>query len=244
MLCGDTRDLTLHHVYHGKEYRRISDTHGFVVTLCQDCHSELHRNPGLDYGVQVRVQRNFEQRRPRAEFIALFGKSWITDEQDKLETVMSETLQEQQRQSLFTREQLDAIVSALSFDERDTWVKREEIDQALESQPVLQHKYSDIWARMSRYKVRAERQVKLVRARAELDYRNGTKPIPPALKQTDATIKALVEADPEVNEAELLLADVTYYANIASNYASAMNERLDIIRMFGYRESRENYLYK
>ncbi len=74
--------MTLHHVYHGKKYREISDKAGFVLTLCEQCHKNVHASRALDRLLQKSMQRAYEQKHSREEFIELFGRSWLTDDDD------------------------------------------------------------------------------------------------------------------------------------------------------------------
>jgi len=86
-LCGTTHkdaELTTHHVFHGKRFKPISDRYGFVITLCSECHKRLHGSREWDKKVQKRCQRAFEQKYGRDEFIYIFGKSWLTEEDDRL----------------------------------------------------------------------------------------------------------------------------------------------------------------
>lgn len=76
------RTMTLHHVYHGRAYRGISDTFGFVLTLCKECHREVHGSRVLDQLLQKSMQRAYEQKHSREEFVEMFGRSWLTEEDD------------------------------------------------------------------------------------------------------------------------------------------------------------------
>ena len=87
-LCGrkasDGVELTTHHVYHGNKYKRVSERYGLVVTLCAECHKQLHSSRELDKKVQKRCQRAFEVKYSRDAFIEIFGKSWLTEDDDVL----------------------------------------------------------------------------------------------------------------------------------------------------------------
>ena len=82
-MCGrsqkDGITLTTHHIFHGKKYKKLSDVNGFVITLCWDCHKRLHSSKVIDRMVQQTMQHEFEKTHSREEFIALMGRSWLTD---------------------------------------------------------------------------------------------------------------------------------------------------------------------
>ena len=138
---------------------------------------------------------------------------------------------EKQAIEVLTKEVFDKIVSALEFRKSDTSVKAANLFNELERQGELAAYYRDCYARLGRYKMRVERQVKAIRAKAELECRVGQRAIRGITKMTDATVKACVEADEEVAESEDLLVEVTWWYNQAANYALAMEQRIDIIRM-------------
>ena len=75
--CGrGTKDgviLTMHHVYHGKKYKHLSDKYGFIITLCDPCHKKLHASRIIDKHVQKVMQRRYEQANSREAFIELMG---------------------------------------------------------------------------------------------------------------------------------------------------------------------------
>ncbi len=85
--CGrGTKDgviLTMHHVYHGKKYKHLSDKYGFIITLCDPCHKKLHASRIIDKHVQKVMQRRYEQANSREAFIELMGHSWLNTEDDK-----------------------------------------------------------------------------------------------------------------------------------------------------------------
>lgn len=84
-LCGahrSERPMTLHHVYHGKKYRDISDKEGFILTLCEECHRNVHSSRALDKLLQKSMQRAYEEKHSREEFLEIFGRSWLTPEDD------------------------------------------------------------------------------------------------------------------------------------------------------------------
>lgn len=86
-LCGiGTKEggvLTIHHVYHGRKYKHLSDKNGFLLTLCDQCHRKLHSSRVIDKHVQKGMQRKYEQTHSREEFVELMGHSWLNAEDDK-----------------------------------------------------------------------------------------------------------------------------------------------------------------
>ena len=94
-------ELTTHHVFHGRRFRKVSEKYGMLLTLCLDCHRRLHGSKEMDRHVQKRCQYAFEAKYSREEFISIFGKSWIMPEDDRryrrsvlLESAIHEMLEE------------------------------------------------------------------------------------------------------------------------------------------------------
>lgn len=85
-MCGrsqkDGVTLTTHHVFHGRKYKKLSDKYGFVITLCWECHKRLHSSRVVDRMVQQTMQHEYEKTHSREEFVALMGRSWITEADD------------------------------------------------------------------------------------------------------------------------------------------------------------------
>ena len=84
--------------------------------------------------------------------------------------------------------------------------------------------------RSGRLKLLAERQVKKVRAQVELEYRSGARGDANE-KKTEASVKALVETDPDVDMAEKIEIEAVYWYNFCSNYYNAMSQRMDLIKI-------------
>ena len=80
LLCGRTSDCT-HHLIHGSANRRLSDRYGLTVRLCGECHRRVHATRELDLRMMRHGQAMFEQTHTREEFRAVFGKSWMEDEE-------------------------------------------------------------------------------------------------------------------------------------------------------------------
>lgn len=87
-LCGKkTKDgvtLSTHHIFHGRNYKPVSERYGWVITLCLDCHKAVHGSAVLDKYVQKTAQRIYEEKRGDRElFIEQFNKSWLTEKDDE-----------------------------------------------------------------------------------------------------------------------------------------------------------------
>jgi hypothetical protein len=70
------------HVYQGRGRRQISDRYGLVVDLCQRCHYKAHHDSEFADFLHRTGQRKAmnEQGWTTAEFIAVFGKTYIEKE--------------------------------------------------------------------------------------------------------------------------------------------------------------------
>lgn len=79
-VCGRPREC-IHHVYYGVANRRIADKHGFVIPLCNSCHTGrngVHFNKVLDQKIKQHCQAKFEALgHTREAFRLLFGKSYL-----------------------------------------------------------------------------------------------------------------------------------------------------------------------
>lgn len=81
-LCGSRSNLERHHIF-GGGYRKKSEEHGLVVTLCHFCHNEppngVHQN-----GARARELKAYAQKSAMEafgweveDFIREFGKSYL-----------------------------------------------------------------------------------------------------------------------------------------------------------------------
>ena len=70
-----------HHVYFGHGLREVSEANGFKVYLCRAHHQDgpeaVHRNHETCLRVQQDVQRAYEKRHSRQEFMDLVGRSYL-----------------------------------------------------------------------------------------------------------------------------------------------------------------------
>ena len=69
-----------------------------------------------------------------------------------------------------------------------------------------------------------------MRAQVELEYRSGARGDANE-KKTEASVKALVETDPDVDTAEKIEIEAVYWYNVCSNYYNAMSQRMDLIKI-------------
>lgn len=130
-----------------------------------------------------------------------------------------------------TKEQLKQITDALTFDPKDTSITAGDLSGELERHGLLSAQYNDWYARLGKAKLQTELNIKRLKAETELAYRSGVRVPSVEGKLTEATIKALVDADKVIIEQEDLLVEIIYWYNKAANYSVAMTQRLDIIRM-------------
>lgn len=81
VLCGRRTNLELHHLLRGSQ-RKMADKYKLVVWLCHDCHMQVHDEPELMKECRREGQRRFEKEHSREEFIKVFGKNYLGDEED------------------------------------------------------------------------------------------------------------------------------------------------------------------
>lgn len=81
LVCKDISNLHCHHVFYGTANRKNSDKYGLTVWLCYRHHNgsnySVHFNKTLDIKVKQLAQEAFEKNHTRAEFMRIFGKSWL-----------------------------------------------------------------------------------------------------------------------------------------------------------------------
>ena len=67
----------LHEIFFGSN-RKKSMQYGFIIPLCHECHSEMHRNKDWQEYWHIKGQEYWEEFiGSRDEFIKVFGKSYI-----------------------------------------------------------------------------------------------------------------------------------------------------------------------
>ena len=78
-LCGRQVDTCRHEIFFGTANRSNSKKCGMWVNVCPLCHSRIHANPQQYIFLKEAGQRSFEALRPRAEFIAIFGRNYLEE---------------------------------------------------------------------------------------------------------------------------------------------------------------------
>lgn len=79
-VCGDVRNLEIHHVIHGYANRKWADKYHLVVSLCHSCHRRVHDvDVELDRFLEGEGQKAFEKEHPDLDFKKIFGKNFILE---------------------------------------------------------------------------------------------------------------------------------------------------------------------
>lgn len=88
MLHSDYRrrsNLQEHHVIFGTGNRRLSERYGLKVYLCLYHHTEgpeaVHKNAALARMLKARAQKAFREHFPELDWMRIFGKSYIEDQE-------------------------------------------------------------------------------------------------------------------------------------------------------------------
>lgn len=130
-----------------------------------------------------------------------------------------------------TAEKFKLITSGLNFNTDDAVVNGANLEEELTRHGAIAAYYYDLYSRLGKYKLKVDRQVKEVRMQVELDYRTGKRAAEGMPKITESAVKALVETDKDVRAEEDLLIEVISWYNRAANFATAMTQRIDLMRM-------------
>ena len=81
VLTGSRTQLDKHHIYHGLGNRKLAEKYGCWVWLNHNVHMMLHdKEKKLDRYLQEVCQQKFEETHTREEFRAIFGKSYLLDD--------------------------------------------------------------------------------------------------------------------------------------------------------------------
>lgn len=93
LICGRQGEIDEHHCLSGVSNRKKSENYGLKIYLCRKCHSDLHDRGKVfvdnwhyitENDIKSMAQRKWEEtygkENPRAEFIDIFGKSWILED--------------------------------------------------------------------------------------------------------------------------------------------------------------------
>lgn len=84
-ICGSTQWLENHHIFGGAN-RKLSEKYGLKVWLCHYCHNEppqgVHFNAQAMNRLREDGQRAFERTHTHGEYMALFGKNYLEQEDE------------------------------------------------------------------------------------------------------------------------------------------------------------------
>ncbi len=141
-----------------------------------------------------------------------------------------------------TLETIKTIFTNVEMERDDAIVSRTNLNAEVDKQGEFTMRYGFLWAQAGKLKLLAERQVKKVRAQVELEYRSGARG-DISEKKTEGTIKALVESDADVDMAELVEIEATYWYNVCLNYHNGISQRMDLIRIIHKDISRDATQY-
>lgn len=83
-ICRRRLDTARHEIFYGPN-RTNSKRQGLWINVCPDCHAAIHREPGRFTWLKQTGQKRFEEMRPRAEFVAIFGRNYLDEEEAKEE---------------------------------------------------------------------------------------------------------------------------------------------------------------
>lgn len=87
-LTGQSGWIERHHIFGGfsSKNRQHSEEYGLVIPVEHSLHNErpygIHFNEKLDLAVKQFAQRKFEEEHSREEFVLIFGKNYIYDEEN------------------------------------------------------------------------------------------------------------------------------------------------------------------
>ena len=77
---GDRTGLHEHHIFGGGR-RKLSEKYGLKIWLRYDWHDLAHHNKEFADQLKKMGQRAFEKEHSRAEFMLIFGKNYLWDEE-------------------------------------------------------------------------------------------------------------------------------------------------------------------
>ena len=85
---GDTYNLHEHHIFGGAR-RKLSEKYGLKVYLRADWHNMadygVHFDKEFDLRLKRAAQRAFEREHSREEFMLIFGKNYIWDDEEDVQ---------------------------------------------------------------------------------------------------------------------------------------------------------------
>ena len=78
---GSERYLEEHHIFGGHGKRDLSEQYGLKVYLRKDWHDKVHSDRETAMKLKRAGQRAFEKTHTREEFMQIFGKNYIYDDE-------------------------------------------------------------------------------------------------------------------------------------------------------------------
>ena len=75
-------NVEVHHIYNGNGLRGTSDKWGCWCYLCRSHHDMIHRNAHKRIELKKYCQKKFEERWGRDQFMKLFHKNYLWEEED------------------------------------------------------------------------------------------------------------------------------------------------------------------
>lgn len=86
--CWECREYAQeeHHVFGGTSNRKLSERYGLKVHMCTDHHRDYKKgvhglNKDLDRRLKEAAQREFEKKHSRKEFVSIFGRNYLPEEE-------------------------------------------------------------------------------------------------------------------------------------------------------------------
>jgi hypothetical protein len=81
LICGNTENLHLHHIFYGTANRKLSDKYGLTCFLCNWHHNgssnSVHFNKAMDDKLKKFAQTKFEEvYGANTSFVEVFGKNF------------------------------------------------------------------------------------------------------------------------------------------------------------------------
>lgn len=81
-ICTSRGPLETHHLLHGTANRKQADKYGLTVHLCHRCHMRLHDKGEHDRALQRIAQDTFEKNFGHEEWMRIFGKNYILEDEE------------------------------------------------------------------------------------------------------------------------------------------------------------------
>ena len=76
-VCGRHIETARHEIFYGNPNRTNSKREGMWINVCPNCHRKIHSDSSKYLTLKEEGQRYFEEWKPRAEFIEIFGRNYL-----------------------------------------------------------------------------------------------------------------------------------------------------------------------